>query len=228
MIRRNGTASRLSIIVAVLVVVTYVSPSSVSAKPRSHTLYLHGYERFGEQELPEMPGWTMERLWKAMDAREPADDLPKSMFVTNAGRVAPNPSCSGNPYYPVWKGDVAGWLTDIEVTLHTLASPDSKIAVSIFRDLKTADCHRQDPTGGIVPYEYKPPIAVAVVDVPAGLGVTHVRFDGLPVEVYDHVILQIQIYDQGNHPDDQVRVLYDSPDYASTMTFNCRPTHCKG
>jgi hypothetical protein len=197
------------------------------ARSSTHVFYLHGDDQFGEQQTADIfvLGKT-DKLWMDMDSHKPEAGIPKSKQVPNAA-VAPGDSCSGSPYFPVWVGAVSGTVKgDLTVKLDTIATPSSKIAVSLFRDLKTVDCFSQDPSGSIIPYEYKPPVAVTTAEVPEGQGSVIAKFKGLDFYVDQSLILQVQIYDQFNNPGSQVRILYDSADAASSIKFTCVPSNC--
>lgn len=220
--------TRLRTAIVISAVLALISVGQADARRLvSHTFYLHGDDQFGEKQTADIfVLGNSEKLWMDMDAKKPTDGLPKSKQVPNAVSI-PNTSCSGNPYFPVWKGSVSGTIKgDLSVTLHTIATPSSQIAVSLFRDLKTADCYSQDPGNSIVPYEYKPPMAVEVVAVPQGRGSVIAKFHRLDFDVVKELIVQVQVYDQANHPGAQVRLLYDSSDAPSSIRFSCAEADC--
>ncbi|MGH2730966.1 MAG: hypothetical protein ACRDJI_10225, partial [Actinomycetota bacterium] len=175
--------------------------------PVATTLYLHGNQPLGEAELPET--WV-DAIWHVMDATEPADGQAKSQFVTNyAG--GPNPECSGNGLFPVWKGEISGTIVgDVKVTLHTVATPAAQINVELFADAN-GGCNDMA----------QPASAAAVVDVAPGQAVTEVVFEGVNIPVAGSIVLQLESIIPGAPT--QTRVFYDSSAMASSIQFGILP-----
>ena len=180
-------------------------------KPVPTNLYLHGDNPVQEVGIPDtwVNGLTMK-----MDPTEPAAGAPDSLFVTNYVG-GPNTTCSGNGLLPVWKGDIKGKVTgDVTVTLHTIATPATKLNVELFPD-GTGGCESDLGSTG-----YIPPAAAASVDVTPGPGVTTVTFKNVNFKMQGWLIMQLSIADNP-HPG-QVRVLYDSTDYASSVELTVK------
>jgi hypothetical protein len=217
--------TRLAVAICSLLV---LFPTQGLTANRRQVLYLHGDDTAGEAQLVDVFVFgDPTRQWMNMDGHKPEDGQPKSRSVPNALQF-PATSCSGNPWFPVWEANVQGIVKGgLKVDVDTVATPGSTLAFSLFRDLKTSDCYSASPGQSIFPYEYKPPMAVATAEVPPGSGHVTVAFKRLNFEVSGSLILQVQIFDQFNHPGGQVRLLYDSADHPSSITFVCEPPACR-
>lgn len=184
------------------------------AKPKAVTLYMHGVEQTGEQEIPDNLGGTN---WKDLTTAEPAAGAPKSMFVTNYVG-GPNNNCSGNNLYPTWGGELAGTVSgDLKVILNTVASPAANLKVDIFPDgAGGCDNSTTGSTG------YIEPIATQTIAVSPGPAETEVLFENVKFKTVASLVVMLTIADQGTSPA-QVRVLYDSADYPSRVELLCAP-----
>jgi hypothetical protein len=203
-------------LVAGLAALSLASPASAGKKTFKHTFFLHGPSQAGEADLPNT--W-LDSAWLPMDPNEPEGSAPKSMFVTNY-LVGPNTACSGNGLLPTWKGLMAGTVKgNLTVSLQTIGSPAAKVQIDIFPDA-TGGCDSDLGSTG-----YVPPVASAVVDVPPGPGVTEVTFKKVNFKVGASLVMMLSIPGAPANPQ-QVRVLYDSSDFASAITLTCSGKPC--
>lgn len=187
-------------------------------KPVPTALYLHG-----AQQADEVNAFAGENF-NTMDPTEPAAGQPKSMFVTNYV-VGPNTACSGNQLLPTWQGKLAGTVKgNLTVKLHTIATPNAKINIELFPDA-TGGCNSDLGSTG-----YLPPVAAQVVDVPAGQGTVEAKFAGLNFKSAGNLTVMVSMAPgvSGVLADPvQVRILYDSADYPSAVSFGCLPAKGK-
>lgn len=190
-------------------------------KPVPTQLYLHGTSQAGEADLPQTWG---DDAWHAMDKNKPSAGAPKSMFVTNYV-VGPNTACSGNGLLPTWRGNVAGTIKGTATaTLHYAASPGARIVVDLYPD-GAGGCNGIDGS-----MNYTPPAAQQIVDVPPGAGKLDVKFTGLNFKTKATLVLMVSMAPgtSGVLADPvQVRLLYDSADFASGLKFSCIPARGK-
>ena len=197
---------------ATAAVAALVAPATAK-KSKATTLYLHGSHQVQEAALNEM--W-LDGIYMTMDATEPAAGAPKSMFVTNYMR-GPNTDCDGNGLLPVWKGDIVGkHKGDITVSLNTVATPAVQLVASIYADA-TGTCSSAG-TPATAASEAPAPVAQETVDVAAGPAVTEITFKNVKFKSLANVILQLHVPNLSTPG--QVRILYDSADYASSVTFS--------
>jgi hypothetical protein len=189
------------------VLVSSLAAPAVAAKTKVTTLYLHGKAPAQEIYINEM--WV-DSIWMTMDGTEPTKPDPASMFVTNYVR-GPNTDCDGNGLLPVWKGDfAANFKGTAKVTLHTIATPATTMVVSLYRD-PTGTCTSNLPTGASTAPK---PVAQTEVEVAPGPGVTEIVFKKLKFKSMAGLALQLHI---PNMTPGQVRVLFDSADYPSSL-----------
>lgn len=180
------------------------------AAKKSTTFYLHGKTSpVTEAHLSEI--W-LDDMWMTMDTNEPSNPVPSSMFITNYVN-GPNTDCDGNGLLgTVWKGAFSGnFKGDVKVTLHTLATPATKMTVAFYRD-PTGTCSAEPPIGDV---EAPQPVATDVIDVPPGHGESVVTFKNVKFKAMSSILLQLSI-PTGSGPG-QVRVLFDSADFASSV-----------
>ena len=183
-------------------------------KPVATTLYLHGLS-----EADEVNAFTGDNFLN-MDATKPASGQPKSMFVTNYV-VGPNTACSGNQLVPTWQGRIAGSVKgDLTVKLHTIATPNAKIRIELFPD-GNGGCNSDLGNTG-----YQPPVAAKDIDVPAGPGSIEAKFSGISFKAAGNLTMMVTMAPgvTGIVADPvQVRLLYDSAEYPSAVSFKCMP-----
>jgi hypothetical protein len=187
------------------------------AKPVATTLYFHGTQQAGEAQMDET--W-LNNNWMTMDATEPAAGAPKSMFVTNYMR-GPNTDCNGNGLLPVWRGNLAGTVKgDVKLTLNTVATPAVQLVASLYPDA-TGQCASDGSNPALPAAEAPQPVAQETVDVAPGPGVTEIVFKGVNFKSAANMIVQLHVPNLSTPG--QVRVLYDSADYATNVSFLCAP-----
>ena len=200
-------------IAAGILAMSLASPATAGGKTFKHTFFLHGTSQAGEADLPST--W-LDAAWFTMDASEPEGDAPKSMFVTNYV-AGPNTTCSGNGLLPTWKGTMSGTVKgNLTVSLNTIGGPAAKVQIDIFPD-GTGGCDSAVGSTG-----YVPPVASTIVEVPPGPGVTEFTFKKVNFKVFGSLVMMLSVPEaQG-----QVRVLYDSGDFASSVTLTCSGKPC--
>ena len=200
---------KIATIVAAASLVVSVAAPSMAAK-KTTTFYLHGRGPVAEAYINET--W-IDSNYMAMDTTEPTSPAPTSMFVSNYFR-GPNTDCDGNGLLPFWRGQYAGkFKGDIKVMLHTVATPAVTMTVSIYAD-PTGTCTSAPPIGDS---EAPKPIATADVEVAPGHGETEVTFKNVNVKFAASLGLQLSIPTQTTPG--QVRILFDSTDFASTVAL---------
>jgi hypothetical protein len=176
------------------------------------TMFLHGRGPVAEAYINET--W-IDSIWMTMDTTEPTNAEPSSMFVTNYFR-GPNTDCDGNGLLPVWRGDFSGkFKGDIKVTLHTLATPAAELTVSLYPD-PTGTCSSAG-TPATAASEAPQPVATTLIDVAPGQAVTEVLFENVKLKAAAGLALQLSVPTQTTPG--QVRVFFDSPDFASNIEF---------
>jgi hypothetical protein len=200
----------MALVAAGVLVASFAGPAT-AGKAKKVSLYLHGDNPAQETGMADA---VANGLLMTMDATKPAAGAPDSMFVTNYV-VGPNTACSGNGLLPVWRGAIKGTATgDVTVTLNTVATPATQMNVELFPD-GTGGCDSDLGSTG-----YVPPAAAQVVDVAPGPAVTKVTFKNVKFKMIGSLILQLSIAN-GPHPG-QVRVLYDSADFASSVQLSVK------
>ncbi|HET7482634.1 MAG TPA: hypothetical protein VFK89_07225 [Actinomycetota bacterium] len=198
---------KIATILAALALVAVAAAPSMAAK-KTTTFYLHGRGPATEAYINET--W-IDSNYMSMDTTEPANATPSSMFVTNYFR-GPNTDCNGNGLLPVWRGEYsAKFKGDIKVTLHTVATPAVKMTVSIYPDM-TGTCTSAPPVGDS---QAPPPVATSTIDVAPGHGETVVMFKKVKMVAAASLGLQLSIPTQTTPG--QVRILFDSSDFASNV-----------
>jgi hypothetical protein len=188
----------------------------VSAAPKTTTLFLHGKGPVKPvQEAYINENW-LDDIYMGMDATEPTAAEPSSIFVTNYVR-GPNTDCDGNGLLPVWLGDYAGkFKGDVTVTLHTIATPVAPMVVSLYAD-PTGTCASAGTPGVTEPTEAPKPVAQAEIEVAPGPGVTEITFKKVKFKAFASLALQLHIPTLTTPG--QVRVLFDSPQFPSSVSL---------
>ncbi|MFN2389827.1 MAG: hypothetical protein ABR575_09525 [Actinomycetota bacterium] len=199
-------------------VASSLAATAVAAKKTTITetkLFLHGKGPVKPvQEAYINENW-LDDVWMTMDATEPTAAEPSSIFVTNYFR-GPNTDCDGNGLLPVWKGDFARkFKGKVKVTLHTLATPVAPMVVSLYAD-PTGTCTSAG-TPATPPSEAPKPVAQAQVEVAPGHALTEITFKKVKFKAIGSLALQLHIPTQTTPG--QVRVLFDSFDYASSISL---------
>jgi len=195
-------------LLALVVIAALTLSPAAAAKKSNLTLFLHGREEVGEFELPQT--W-IDSDWMPMDAKKP-EGPEKSRFVTNYVR-GPNPECSGNGLYPVWKGELSGTVKgNVKITLFTAATPAAQLALELFPDA-TGGCNSATSD------DYVPPAAATVVDVPPGMDKVTATIKNVNFKVAASLTLQVRIAEQDTSPA-QVRLFYDSEDSPASVKLS--------
>jgi len=180
-------------------------------KPVTATLYFHGNETVGEVDTAN----NFAVAYNKMDQTEPSGAAPKSKALTTwTGEPAMWNDCAGSYLLPVWTAPVSGRIVgDIKVTLHSLAAPGT-VSIQVWPDVMTQACASNDVAEG----DYAEPAAEATVDLPAGPGASEVVLKKVNFKAFAALTVMVL-----PHGPVAARVLYDSPDYASSLTFSCIP-----
>lgn len=182
------------------------------AKPVQTTLFMHGDVPVGDllEWIEGVSGGTHNK----MDTTEPAAGPPKSHSYTLDG--IGNTQCTGNELFPSWEGQVAGTIVgDLKLYANTLAPP-SKVIARVWVDVPFGSC--SSSLAGVD--DFVDPIAEQEVDVPAGANELEIVFENLKVPAQMNLI--VMLHQQGA-PQNQGRVLYDSPDFPTRVVFDCIP-----
>ena len=195
------------------------------AKAAPVTLYLHGQTAIGENDSFT----AVADAFLPMDAEKPTDSTPKSRIITNY-LVGPNWNCAGNTLFPVWTGPISGRITgDVKVTLHTLSTP-GPIDIRIWPDVNSQMCTSTIP---VSPSDaYPDSLGEVTVEVPAGHGEVTAVIKGVDFTAQSSLMMQISPHIAVDVPDPGGsilhpligRILYDTPDLASSIQLMCTPT----
>ncbi len=180
------------------------------AKPVKTTLYMHGVYQFGEVDgIDWLANGTPPMQ---MTTSEPDSDAPRSMHYNNP---ALNKSCTGLPAgFPTWEatgisGTVVG---DAKLTMH-FASPPGRVTARLWIDTPLFSCNDA----------YVEPLSEILVEVPPGHNEVTIEFPDLNKKATINMIVELL----GAGASAQGRVLYDSADMASALTFSCIPARGK-
>ena len=181
------------------------------AKAQSVTFYLHGTETIGEIDIAN----NFAVGYSKMDTAKPKDPVPKS--VTGLFWKEHWNDCAGMYGLPAWTGNVSGQITgDMKLSLHTINRPAGAIEVEIWPDVSTMMCADNDFSEG----SYPDPVASATVNLPPGHDATTVVFKNVNFKAVGSLL--VQITSVGGPA--STRILYDSPEFASSLKFSCIPT----
>lgn len=196
---------KVLVAVAVLSIFAAFQPAQAAKKPVKTTLYLHGNSQFGE--IDGIDNFANGTPVMSMDGKEPASGQPKSM---RNGTPGLNTRCTGFPLaFPTWQGNFSGTIVgDAKLNLH-LASPPTRLTVRLWTDTPVFSCNEG----------YIDPASEVIVEVPAGHSEVEVVFPKLKLKGQSNILIEILGLGTGS----QGRVLYDSADMASNLTFNCIP-----
>ena len=210
-----------------LVVVGMMSAPATAKKAKkavATTFYLHGNEVVGESESFSVVADT----YLPMDATEPSGAEPKSKFITNY-LGGPNSMCAGNNLFPVWRGDIAGTIKgDMKFTFHTVGTP-GPVEIRVWPDVGSSMCTTENPAS---PSDaYPDPAGAVTVDLPPGPGTTEATIKGVNFKAAGSIIVQVSptVAVDIPSPGGSIlnpfvsRILYDTPDFASSLEFKCIP-----
>ena len=188
-----------------------VVPAEAAKKPVKAHLFLHGTEMFGELDMAN----NFAVGYNKMDTTEPDGAAPKSWGLSAWGGDPFN-DCAGMAVLPVWTSGFSGTVKgDIKVNLYSVNGP-REVEVQIWADVASQTCASNDVSEG----QYPPPNATVTVDLAPGVGLTEAVIEDVNFKV--HGILMLQIRPVGPNPG---RLLYDSPDYASSIELSCVPAN---
>ena len=196
-----------------------VTPAEAGKKPQKVTMYFHGGLPIGEPEIVD----GISGLYRTMDTTKPTDPVPKSVALTAAGaggNGTPNPTCAGNPLFPVWVGDVTGKVVgDVKVALDAASLPVTKIDVRLWGIVPGIGACDSGATEA-----YVDPAAEVRVDVPPGAGTIEAVFKKVNFPAEGKLMIQFTpVLDGVTY----TRVLYDSTTTTSQIQFTCIPTSGK-
>lgn len=202
----------VTLLVGLVAAAVAVGPAHAGKKKtKPVTFYLHGTETVGEIDTAN----DFAVRYKPMSTTKPAEPAPRSVsWITWTGEPAMWNDCAGSFLLPVWSGSVSGRIVgDLKVELHTFSAPTS-VEIQIWPDLLSQQCATNDVSTG----EYPVPAAQETVEIAGGPATTEVVLKDVDFKAASSITLQIRPH--GPMPG---RVLYDSPDYASSLTFTCIP-----
>jgi hypothetical protein len=203
----------LSVALAVLMAAAVAPAASAGKKPVKTTMYMHGNYPVGEGF--ELVGNLADSTTMTLDAVEPAVGAPKSMAWFQPG----NDQCTGNPLFPSWSGRMAGTINgDLKMIVNTVGAP-STVTARVWVDVPFSSC--TSAAAGVD--AFVPANAEQVVDIPAGANEVAIIFKKLKLKVTNNIIVELH----QTSPTNQGRVLYDSPEFASRLEFNCVPASGK-
>lgn len=207
-----------------------LAPLSASAgkkaKPVPTKLFFHGDTVIGENDSIAV----VNDVFLSMDSTEPSGAEPKSKQIVN-GIVTPNTQCAGNNLFPVWSGPLAGTVKgDVKVTFSAVGTP-GPVSVRIWPDVSSLLC--TSAASGSA--DYPEPAGEVVVDLPPGEGTVEAVMKGVNFKAIGSLMVQISPVVAVDIPDPGgavltpfiSRVLYDTPDFASSVEFSCIPAKGK-
>lgn len=209
----------VSLIVGLIASAVAVAPAQAGKKkPIEHTLYMHGPSQFGELDGVE---WFNQgagpKSLLTMTPEEPAAGPPKSMTYQNP---ALNDECTGLPLaFPTFTTDFAGTIVgDAKLTLNLVGTPGT-IKARIWADMGAfVGCNEG----------YVPPASEVDVPVAPGQSTVEVTFPKLKLKGTYMLMVEVLALSGEAAPAGGVgRLLYDSTDAATSLTFNCIPASGK-
>ena len=196
-----------------------IAPAHAKKKkkaPVATTLYFHGGQYVGETEIPD----GVNGLYRTMNTEEPTDPAPKSVELVAAGAAGngtPNPTCAGNPLFPVWVGEVDGQIVgDVKVSLDAVSLPATKVDVRVWGIVPGLGACDSGATMG-----YVDPGGEVRVDVPPGPGTIEALIKGVNFPAEGRLMVQFTPVLEGVTAS---RMLYDSTTTISQIEFSCVPS----
>lgn len=182
------------------------------AAPVETTLYMHGSAPLGEIDGVQ---WTADgsgpESLMTLSAEEPTG-ATKSM---NYFSPALNSRCTGLPLaFPTFTGPLAGTITgDAKMTAHFVSAP-ATIKARIWADIGAFTMCND---------AYVEPAAEVDVEVPAGQNAVEIVFPGLDLPAQASIMIEILAPSGQDYGGQVGRLLYDSPDAPTSITFSCIP-----
>lgn len=198
-----------------LVVGSVATADAAKKKPAPVEFFFHGTEAIGEIDLVNNFG----AAYNKMDTTEPDGDVPKSITgLTWAEDPQMWNDCAGMYTLPVWTGPLSGRIVgDMKLTLHTI-SVGRPMTVEIWPDIATQTCASNDLSEGT----YPEPAAMARIDIPPGHSTVEYTFEDVNIKAVGSLLIQFTSVGPA-----AARILYDSPDLASSLSFKCIPARGK-
>lgn len=196
---------RVAVVTLMLILVAgALAPAEAAKKPVKTTLYLHGNYPLGEMD--GIDWFANGTPPMAMDAREPSEEIPKSMVMNVPGL---NTQCTGLPLgFPTWLGNMNGTIVgDAVLTLNVVTSP-ILLTARLWVDTPVFLCNDG----------YVQPNSEVTVEVPPGSNVVEVKFPKLRLRAQS--LVMIEILGLGVP---RGRVFYDATGFASALSFRCIP-----
>ena len=201
-----------TILAALLVGAFAAAPAEAGkAKAKKVTFYLHGTETIGEIDLANNFGTG----YLSMDAAEPEGAAPKSI----SGLLWKEHwnDCAGMAGLPSWTGPVSGHIKGtMKLTLHTISRPAGGLEIEIWPDMTTQQCASNSVSEG----SYPEPVAMETIQLAPGHAETVVTFKNVNFKAVSSLLVQITPTGVPAGVG-STRILYDSPDFASSFEFTC-------
>ncbi|MGH2818347.1 MAG: hypothetical protein ACRDJS_07815 [Actinomycetota bacterium] len=209
-----------SALIAGLVVASLaVDAGAARRRPVKTKLYLHGTTPVDEADYGALAD-----AYPRMDSKKPAGE-PKSKQITNY-LVGPNDQCAGNNLFPVWIGEVSGTIVGkMKLTFTTVSTP-GKLDVRVWPDVASLLCTSELAGTN----DYPKPAAEVRVNLPPGGGTIAAVTKKVRFRATQSLMVQIT---PAAGPAEGVldpffaRVVYDSPQFASSLQFKCIPARGK-
>jgi hypothetical protein len=206
-----------TVLAAALVVASLAADAGAKkrARPVNTKLYLHG-----TSPVDEMDYGALGDAYPSMDPKKPAGP-PKSKQITNYV-VGPNERCAGNNLFPVWIGDVSGTIVGKMKLTFTTASTPGQVDVRVWPDVASLLCD-QETLGA---HDYPKPAAEVRITLPPGGGTVKAITKKVRFKATQSLMVQLT---PATAPVGGVlgpfvaRVVYDSPEFASSLQFKCIP-----
>jgi hypothetical protein len=203
----------LGLVVGAFVAVPAEAKKKKKLKAVETTLYMHGVTPLGEVDGAQ---WLADGNGPVspltMTPEEPAAGPPKSMNFFNP---ALNDQCTGLPLaFPTFTGNLSGTITgDATVKAHFASAPGQLLA-RIWADMGAfVGCNEA----------YVEPASEVTVDVPPGHNEVEIKFPGLNLPAQQTFMIEILAPSGTGYKGQLGRLLYDSADTPTSITFNCIP-----
>ena len=171
------------------------------ARPVKTTLYLHGEAQADETTLAPLH----------MTPAEPSQPLPYSKWLPNYV-AGPKDDCVNDWFLnATFQGPMSGRITgDVKVTLYSASTPGT-VEVRLIPDFTDFLCG--DPK--------HQPVATTRIDLTPGAGPSEGVIKNVSIDVQGVLVMTVLPIPS---PPFAGRLLYDSPDFASRIQFDCIPT----
>lgn len=180
------------------------------AKPVKTELYLHGYSAFGEVDGAD---WLVNGSpAMKMTPDDPTESFPRSMTLNTPGL---NTQCTGLPAgFPTWVGNISGTVTG-DVTLTAgFAGAGTFATARLWVDIPVFSCNES----------YVPANHEVVFELAPGQSSVDIVFED--VKLTAQSLIMIELLGSGARGTAS-RVLYDSGEAPSVLSFKCIPASGK-